>query len=285
MQEFSSTILDGTKIASLYHEKSRAIIQRYAHNVPNAKLATILVGNDPASATYVRMKHNACKKVGLEPLAIRIDNTASTDTVLNTIQELNNDPSVFGILLQHPIASHMDERLCFDSIALEKDVDGVTSSGYGKLSMGCDGIYGSCTPQGIMYLLNAYDVNLNGMNAVVVGRSPILGKPMGAMLLQANATVTMCHSRTKNLKEHVNNADLIVAAVGKKEFIQDHWIKDNAVIVDAGYHPGRVGDVMLSSDLVERCRAYTPVPGGVGPMTIAVLIYQTCKAIEKSIEK
>ena len=244
-------------------------------------LATILVGADPASATYVKMKGNACRRVGMESLAVELPAATTTEQLLAKIEQLNADSSVHGILLQHPVSAHIDERACFDAIALAKDVDGVTCLGFGRMSMG-EAAYGCATPMGIMRILRHYDITLEGQHAVVVGRSPILGKPMAMMLLQANATVTICHSRTRDLPALVKQADIIVGAVGIPEFIKADWIKDGAVVVDAGYHPGGVGDIELAS-LTERAHAYTPVPGGVGPMTINTLIMQSVESGEKSL--
>ncbi len=244
-------------------------------------LATLLVGADPASATYVKMKGNACRRVGMESLAVELPAATTTEQLLAKIEQLNADSSVHGILLQHPVSAHIDERACFDAIALAKDVDGVTCLGFGRMSMG-EAAYGCATPMGIMRLLRHYDITLEGQHAVVVGRSPILGKPMAMMLLQANATVTICHSRTRDLPALVKQADIIVGAVGIPEFIKADWIKDGAVVVDAGYHPGGVGDIELAS-LTERAHAYTPVPGGVGPMTINTLIMQSVESGEKSL--
>jgi methylenetetrahydrofolate dehydrogenase (NADP+)/methenyltetrahydrofolate cyclohydrolase len=196
---------------------------------------------------------------------------------------LNKNPDVHGILLQHPMPEQINERQCFDAIALEKDVDGVTCLGFGKMSMG-EAAYGSCTPVGIMRLLQNYKIEISGKHAVVVGRSPILGKPMALMLLNENATVTVCHSKTENLPDHIQKADILVGAVGIPRFIKSDWIKDNSVVIDAGYHPEKCGDIDL--DEVEgKCSAYTPVPGGVGPMTINTLLMQTVEACEKSIQK
>ena len=243
-------------------------------------LATILVGSDPASGTYVKMKGNACERIGMKSLKVELDENTTTDELLLKIDELNSNPEVHGILLQHPVPGQINERLCFDAIDTRKDVDGVTSLGFGKMAMG-EPAFGSCTPQGIMRLLEEYDIEISGKHAVVVGRSPILGKPMAMMLLNKHATVTICHSRTKNLKEHVLKADIVVGAVGIPKFIQSDWVKDGAVVIDAGFHPEKCGDIDLEP-LIDRCYAYTPVPGGVGPMTINTLILQTVEACELS---
>jgi len=276
-------ILDGKAIAQQTEaELSERVAQLKEKSGGNAPiLATILVGGDPASATYVRMKQNACKRVGMESIAVEMPEETTTEELLAKIDELNNNPNCHGILLQHPVPEQIEERDCFDSIALEKDVDGVTCLGFGRMAMG-EKAYGSATPQGIMRLLQAYNIPLQGKNAVVVGRSPILGKPMAMMLLNANATVTICHSRTENLADIIGRADIVVGAVGKPEFIKADWVKDGAVVVDAGYHPGGVGDIELEP-LHDRASAITPVPGGVGPMTINTLILQSVDAGEKKM--
>jgi len=245
-------------------------------------LATILVGEDPASATYVKMKGNACNRVGMESQKVLLSKETTTGQLLAEIDALNANPDVHGILLQHPVPAQIDERVCFDRIALEKDVDGVTTWGFGRMAM-LEPAFGSATPAGIMRILDHYKIPIEGKHAVVVGRSPILGKPMALMLLNKHATVTICHSRTVDLPKIVGDADIVVGAVGKPEFIKGDWIKDGAVVIDAGYHPGGIGDVELSA-VVDRCAAYTPVPGGVGPMTIATLIEQTVQAAEKMVE-
>ena len=246
-------------------------------------LATILVGEDPASATYVRMKTNACERIGMDSLKVELASDISTSELLTEIDKLNKNPDVHGILLQHPVPEQINERECFDAIALNKDVDGVTCLGFGNMSMGEDA-YGSCTPAGIMELLDHYDIEVSGKHAVVVGRSPILGKPMAMMLLNENATVTICHSKTKGLSEHIKNADILIGAVGIPKFIKSEWIKKNSVVIDAGYHPEKCGDIDLEK-ADGWCFAYTPVPGGVGPMTINTLLKQTVEACEKSIQK
>tara|TARA_B100000579_G_scaffold21397_1_gene15074 strand:- start:73 stop:906 length:834 start_codon:yes stop_codon:yes gene_type:complete len=243
-------------------------------------LATILVGSDPASATYVQMKGNACKRVGMDSIKIELSETTTTNELLEEINKLNENPNIHGILLQHPVPSQIDERKCFDAIDLSKDVDGVTCLGFGNMSMG-EKAYGSCTPQGIMRLIKHHQIQVEGKNAVVVGRSPILGKPMAMMLLNENATVTICHSRTKDLESIIKQADIIVGAVGIPQFIKSSWIKDDVVVIDAGYHPQKCGDIELT-DIKDRSLAYTPVPGGVGPMTINTLILQTLESCENS---
>ena len=244
-------------------------------------LATILVGDDPASETYVKMKGNACERIGMKSLKIELPQNTSTDELLKTVNDLNNNDEVSGILLQHPTPSGINERACFDSINIEKDVDGVTSLGFGKMAM-MEKAFGSCTPYGIMRLLKHYEIPLSGKHAVVIGRSPILGKPMAMMLLNANATVTICHSKTEDLPSVVAQADIVVGAVGIPKFIKSDWIKDNSIVVDAGYHPEKCGDIDLES-LKDRCFAYTPVPGGVGPMTINTLLLQTIESCENRI--
>ena len=278
-----ATLLDGKHVAQLTEAN---LVERVASLKANTAdrtpvLATILVGDDPASATYVKMKANACRRIGMESLAIELPASVKTNDLLREIEQLNANPDVHGILLQHPVPAHIDARAAFDMIALAKDVDGVTCLGFGRMSMG-EAAYGCATPRGIMRLLEHYEIELSGKHAVVVGRSPILGKPMAMMMLQANATVTICHSRTQNLESHIRQADVIVGAVGRPEFIRAEWIKDGAVVVDAGYHPGGVGDIELGP-LVDRVSAYTPVPGGVGPMTINTLIMQTVESGEKAL--
>lgn len=276
-------LLDGKYVAQLTEanltERVAKLKARTGDRTP--VLATILVGDDPASATYVKMKANACKRIGMESLAIELPSTTKTNDLLREIEQLNINPDVHGILLQHPVPSHIDERAAFDMIALDKDVDGVTCLGFGRMSMG-EPAYGCATPQGIMRLLEHYKLDLAGLHAVVVGRSPILGKPMAMMMLQANATVTICHSRTRDLESHIRQADLVVGAVGRPEFVRADWIKDDAIVVDAGYHPGGVGDIEIAP-LIERVKAYTPVPGGVGPMTINTLIMQTVESGESAL--
>lgn len=276
-----SLVLDGNALAKSIETDlaARVAALKTACGCEAPVLAAILVGDDPASATYVKMKGNACGRVGMASRRIDLPSATTTAELLKVIQQLNHDPQVHGILLQHPVPRQIEERTCFDAIALEKDVDGVTSLGFGRMVMG-QRAFGSATPAGIMKILDHYKIALEGRHAVVVGRSPILGKPLAMMLLNKNATVTICHSRTQGLPDLVRQADIVVGAVGKPLFIKGDWIRPGAVVIDAGYHPGRVGDVDLAA-VMETCSAYTPVPGGVGPMTIATLMSNTVDAAER----
>ncbi|MGW0966457.1 bifunctional 5,10-methylenetetrahydrofolate dehydrogenase/5,10-methenyltetrahydrofolate cyclohydrolase [Streptomyces sp. NPDC002516] len=244
-------------------------------------LATVLVGEDPASVTYVRMKRARCAKAGIESRLVGLPAGTSTAELVDVLRSLSQDPAVHGILLQHPCGPHIDERAAFEAIAPEKDVDGVTMSSFGAMSFGLPG-FASCTPGGIMRLLDEYDVDLAGRHAVVVGRSAILGKPVGMLLLARDATVTYCHSRTADLAATVREADVVVAAVGRPRLIRGEDVKPGAVVIDAGYNPGNVGDVDFEAART-RARLITPVPGGVGPMTIAVLLAQTVEAASRQL--
>jgi methylenetetrahydrofolate dehydrogenase (NADP+) / methenyltetrahydrofolate cyclohydrolase len=237
-------------------------------------LAAVLVGEDPASVTYVKMKRARCERVGIEPRLIALPPTASTAEAVEAVRGLSDDPTVDGILVQHPVPPHVDERAVFEAIAPTKDVDGVTMRSFAAMAFGLPGFV-SCTPGGIMRLLDAYSVELSGKHAVVIGRSPILGKPVGMLLLARNATVTYCHSHTEDLPSIVRDADVVVAAVGRRALVRGDWLKPGAVVIDAGY----VGDVAFD-EAVSAASLLTPVPGGVGPMTIAVLLDQTIAAAE-----
>jgi methylenetetrahydrofolate dehydrogenase (NADP+)/methenyltetrahydrofolate cyclohydrolase len=277
-----SKILDGKALAQLAEEDIKSHVSTLKENGITPTLATILVGVDPASATYVKMKQNACARLGMDSIAVELSKETSTEELLEAIDKLNHDSNVHGILLQHPVPSQINERKCFDAIDVTKDVDGVTCTGFGQMTMG-EEAFGSCTPAGIMRILEHYKIEISGKNAVVVGRSPILGKPMAMMLLNKNATVTICHSRTTNLQEHIKNADILVGAVGVPRLIQKDWIKNGAVVIDAGYHPAeKCGDIDLQ-DIDSIASAHTPVPGGVGPMTINTLILNTLLAAQKLI--
>jgi methylenetetrahydrofolate dehydrogenase (NADP+) / methenyltetrahydrofolate cyclohydrolase len=241
----------------------------------------VLVGEDPASVTYVRMKQNRSRKAGIASRHVALPATTTTAELVGVLRELSADPTVHGILLQHPVGEHIDERDAFEAIAPEKDVDGVTFASFATMSFGLPGFV-SCTPGGILRLLDAYDVDPAGKRAVVVGRSAILGKPAGMLLLARDAPVTYCHSRTRDLSAVVREADIVVAAVGRPRLIRGRDIKPGAVVLDAGYNEGNVGDVDFDT-AVERASLITPVPGGVGPMTIAVLLEQTVAAAARQL--
>jgi len=280
----TAQILDGTAIAKQVLDRcAKRVQQIVADTRATPCLATVLVGHDPASTTYVRMKQRRCESVGMQSIKIELPQDTTTDQLVDKITTLSDDPAVHGILLQHPVPSQIDERAAFEAIAPSKDVDGVTIHSFGAISLGLSQSgFGSCTPAGIIRLLQAYNVPIATRHAVVVGRSPILGKPMAMMLLASDATVTICHSKTTNLPDIVSQADLVVAAVGKPNCIAGDWIKPGAVVVDAGYNPGNIGDVDFQSASV-RASMITPVPGGVGPMTIATLIDQTSIATARQL--
>ena len=281
----SSKILDGKELAKLAEEDIKISVSKLQEHDITPTLATILVGLDPASATYVKMKQNACARLGMESIALELSKDTTTEELLESIDKLNNDKNVHGILLQHPVPSQIDERKCFDAINVQKDVDGVTCLGFGKMTMG-EEAFGSCTPAGIMRILEHYEIDISGKTAVVVGRSPILGKPMAMMLLNKNATVTICHSRTKNLEDVLKEADIIVAAIGRAHFVKKEMVKEGAIVIDVGINRLDTGKLAGDVDFeaVKKISGFiTPVPGGVGPMTITMLLWNTLTSLEKSI--
>ncbi|EIT84528.1 methylenetetrahydrofolate dehydrogenase (NADP(+)) [Fictibacillus macauensis ZFHKF-1] len=276
----NTLILDGTVVAEDMKQATKEKVDQLKNQGITPCLATILVGDDPSSETYVRMKGNACEKLGMESRRIHLPETTTTEELLQTIATLNTDDRVHGILLQHPVPPQIDERAAFEAIDLAKDVDGVTSWGFGQTALNF-GAYPSCTPAAIMAILAYYNLDVEGKHAVVVGRSPILGKPVSMLLLNANATVTTCHSKTQDLAAIVSQGDIVVAAVGKPHFIKGEWIKKGAIVIDAGYNPGNIGDADYD-ECAKHASAITPVPGGVGPVTIATLLSQTVIAAEKT---
>ena len=276
-------ILDGKEVAQASTENLLVRVKKLNGFGRAPKLVAVLVGDDPASSTYVNMKERACHSLGIETEIKRLSKDTSTAELIQIIKDLNHDEKVDGILLQHPVPNQIDEISCFNAIDIKKDVDGVTTQGFGNMSMGLDA-FGSCTPLGIMRILDHYKINLEGINALVIGRSQILGKPMAAMLLNANATVTTAHSKTQNLVDNLKNYDLVVVAVGLPKFVSADDLKQGSILIDAGYHPTeKCGDVDMTniSNIVS---AYTPVPGGVGPMTINTLMMNTIEAMEKKYE-
>ncbi|MFG2550910.1 bifunctional 5,10-methylenetetrahydrofolate dehydrogenase/5,10-methenyltetrahydrofolate cyclohydrolase [Streptomyces sp. NPDC048581] len=275
-------LMDGTALARRIVEETTKRAADLTERTGTAPcLATVLVGEDPASVTYVRMKQNRCRKAGITSRHVPLPADTTTGQLVCTLRDLSADPGVHGILLQHPMGPHIDERAAFEAIAPEKDVDGVTFASFATMSFGLPGFV-SCTPGGIMRLLDEYGVDPAGSRAVVVGRSAILGKPAGMLLLARDATVTYCHSRTTDLSAAVREADIVVAAVGRPRLIKGQDLKPGAVVIDAGYNPGNVGDVDFDS-AVERASLITPVPGGVGPMTIATLLEQTVDAAARQL--
>ena len=277
-------ILDGKKLSKIIEEELKLKVKNVKSELGwTPKLATILVGNNPASQTYVRMKVKACERVGLKSEQYILDENSTTEDVLNLINKLNRSKKVCGILLQHPVPRQVDEELCFRNIALEKDVDGVNPNSFGSVSCTKKG-FACATALGMIKLLEHYKINVEGKNAVVVGRSNIVGKPMAMLLLNKNATVTICHSKTQNLDKILKKADIVVGAVGKPNFIKAEWLKKGVVLLDAGYNPGNIGDIDMENAKL-KAKAYTPVPGGVGPMTIATLMWQTVESAMKLAEK
>lgn len=274
-------ILDGNRVATDIKDKLVDKIRRLTENGVIPCLATILVGDDPSSATYVRMKGNACERLGIRSLRINLPKHTSTDELVTTIKQLNADPDIHGILLQHPVPPQIDERAAFEAISIAKDVDGVTTLGFAQNAFGFAN-FPSCTPAAIIAILDYYAIPIEGKHAVVIGRSPILGKPVSLMLLNRNATVTTCHSKTTNLDDLVRLGDIVVAAVGKPKFVQGDWIKPGAIVLDAGYNKGNIGDVDYDNCLIQ-ASAITPVPAGVGPVTIATLLKHTVEAAETTM--
>jgi methylenetetrahydrofolate dehydrogenase (NADP+)/methenyltetrahydrofolate cyclohydrolase len=270
-------LMDGRSLAKRVRDETAAKVARIRAATGIVPcLATVLVGDDPASVTYTAMKRKRAEEIGMRSVAVELPLGTSNAEALARIRALGSDPSVHGILVQHPLPAPIDRRAAFEAIPAEKDVDGVTSAMLGRCVLGMPG-FAACTPAGVMRLLAEYRVELTGAHAVVIGRSPILGKPMAAMLINGDATVTLCHSRTRALGDLVRQTDIVIAAVGKANFVQGDWIKPGAVVVDCGYNAGNVGDVDFERAAL-RARLITPVPGGVGPMTIAVLLAQSADA-------
>ena len=273
--------MDGAAVSrSLLEETARRARRSTGEVGRRPCLAAVIVGEDPASVTYVTMKRNRCEQTGIDFRLDALPSAASTGEAVAVVRGLSEDPTVDGILVQHPVPPQVDERLVFEAIAPRKDVDGVTMHSFASMAFGRPGFV-SATPDGILRLLDAYDVGLAGAHAVVIGRSPILGMPVGMLLLRRDATVTYCHSHTRGLPEIARTADVLVAAVGRPRFVEGEWIKRGAVVIDAGYNDGPLGDVDFDGAMA-RAGLVTPVPGGVGPMTIAVLLHQTVIAAEAS---
>lgn len=273
-------ILDGKMVAKKIRQNLKSEVETLKVNGINPKLAVIMVGEDPSSKIYVRNKSIACNEVGIEYEEFLLSETTTMEELLDLIDKLNKDETIHGILLQSPIPKGLDINEAFRAIDPKKDVDGFNPFNVGKLCLGQD-TFVSCTPFGIIKLLGEYNIEIEGKNAVVVGRSNIVGKPMMQCLLNKNATVTVCHSKTKDLKEVTKKADILVVAIGRANFITKDMVKEGAVVVDVGIN--RTDDGKLCGDVefeeVSKVASYiTPVPGGVGPMTIAMLMNNIVKA-------
>lgn len=277
-------IIDGKLISQQVRDEiAKKVIERKKNGLPVPGLAVVLVGDDPASAIYVRNKHRACEKTGIYSKQIEMPEETSQEELLRTIDELNDDPNIHGILVQLPLPDHIDSEIVIERINPKKDVDGFHPYNFGHLAQKNPTLR-PCTPYGMLRMLKSTDVDLEGKNAVVIGRSNIVGLPMMLELLMKNCTVTVCHSRTRDLAGEVKRADIVVAAIGRAEFIKGDWIKDGAIVLDAGINrldTGKlVGDVEFAK-AKEHASWITPVPGGVGPMTIATLLANTLEAAEQ----
>lgn len=285
----AAKIIDGKAIAeSLREEVKEQVSQRVTKGLPAPGLATVIVGDNPASKVYVRMKHKACQEAGILSVGHELSGDASQEEVEALVKKLNKDPSIHGILVQLPLPAGLDEEQVLNSIDLHKDVDGFHPINIGRLAQkGREPLFIPATPSGVMYLLEDSGVKLEGANAVVLGRSNIVGMPVSLLLVKANSTVTICHSRTKDIPAMTRQADVLIAAVGIPEFVRGDWIKPGATIIDVGVNRVEdasrkrgyrlVGDVHYDEAL-DVAGAITPVPGGVGPMTIAMLLRNTLRA-------
>jgi len=287
----SANIIDGKQIGQEIRDGVKAAIEdRLQRGLPVPGLATVLVGENPASQVYVRNKQKACAEVGINSFGYDLPEDSTQDEVETLVRKLNADPAVNGILVQLPLPRHLDEEKVLSAIDLNKDVDGFHPINIGRLAQkGREPVFVPCTPAGCMVLLERAGAQLSGANAVVLGRSNIVGMPVALLLVKANATVTICHSRTRDLPSVVRQADILVAAIGQPEFVKKEWVKPGAIVIDVGINRKEdasakrgyrlVGDVAFD-EVSEVASAITPVPGGVGPMTIAMLLKNTLRAAE-----
>ena len=278
-----ATIIDGKILAKKIRQELKQECYELKNNGINPKLAVIMVGDDPASKVYVRNKSRACEEVGIEYEEFILKDETTQEKLIELIKKLNNDKIINGILLQSPIPKHLNINEAFKAITYMKDVDGFTPSSVGKLCIGED-TFISCTPYGVMKMFEEYNIDLTGKDVVILGRSNIVGKPLIQCCLQKNATVTVCHSKTKNLAEHTKRADVVISAIGQSKFVKADMVKDGAVVIDVGINRGEDGKLTGDVDFenVEKKASYiTPVPGGVGPMTIAMLMNNVIKATKE----
>jgi methylenetetrahydrofolate dehydrogenase (NADP+)/methenyltetrahydrofolate cyclohydrolase len=273
-------VLDGKALSLKIKNRVKEEIKNLRDKGITPGLAVVIIGDDPASHTYVRMKEKACEEVGIYSILHKMPEDISQEKILETIEMMNKNPNIDGILIQLPLPKHIDTNKILQAVTASKDVDGFQPFNIGKLSLGLD-TFIPCTPLGVMNLLEEYDIDPKGLDTCIVGASDIVGKPMMNLLLNANATVDICHIYTKNLKEHTKRADLLIVGVGKPDLITEDMVKDGAIVIDIGINRlenGKlVGDVSYES-VADKCSYITPVPGGVGPMTIAMLLQNTIKA-------
>lgn len=278
-----ATIIEGKKLAKKIRGNLKIECEELKKQGIYPKLAVIMVGNNPASKVYVKSKSKACDEIGIAYEEHLLDEKISQQELNDLIQKLNQTKEINGILLQSPLPEHLDINQAFKAISYRKDVDGFTPSSVGKLVMGGD-TFISCTPYGVMKMFEEYKIDLTGKNVVIIGRSNIVGKPLSQCCLAKNATVTICHSRTKDLKEHTKRADILIAAIGKANFVTKDMVKEGAVVIDVGINRNEEGKIIGDVDFekVEKVASYiTPVPGGVGPMTIAMLMNNVIKAAKE----
>ncbi len=276
-------ILDGKALSEKIRSDLKLQVDSLKEKGIIPKLAVIMVGDDSASKIYVRNKSKACEKVGIEFEEYLYDSSLKEEELLDLIKKLNNDPSVHGLLLQSPVPKHINIQKAFQTISPEKDVDGFNAYNVGKLAIG-EETFISCTPFGIMKFFEEYNINIEGKHAVILGRSNIVGKPMIQCMLNKNATVTVCHSKTKNLSEITKKADIIICAIGKPKFLKADMVKDEVIVIDVGINRDENGKICGDTDFEElskKASYITPVPGGVGPMTITMLLNNVVKAAQK----
>ena len=275
-------IIDGKKISQEIKDELKAKVAKMAEEGKKIALAVIQVGNDPASSVYVRNKKNACAYIGIESLSYELPEETTEEELVTLVEKLNQDDAVNGILVQLPLPKHINEEKIIQTISPTKDVDGFHMQNVGALCVGSKGFV-SCTPLGIIELLKRSGIEIAGKNCVVLGRSNIVGKPMGLLLLRENGTVTICHSKTRNIKEIAKQADILVVAIGKSKFVDETFVKEGAVVIDVGIHRNAenklCGDVDFEK-VAPHTSAITPVPGGVGPMTIAMLMNNCVSSVE-----
>ena len=282
-----ATIIDGKNLAKKIRSNLKIECDELKKKGIVPKLAVIMVGNDPASKVYVRNKSRACDEIGIQYQEHLLSDNITQEELLKLINELNKDEDVNGILLQSPIPKNLDINEAFKTITYLKDVDGFTPSSVGKLCIGED-TFVSCTPLGVIKMFEEYNIDLDGKDVVILGRSNIVGRPLIQCCLQKNATVTVCHSKTNNIKEHIKRADIIISAIGKPKFVTEDMVKDNVVVIDVGINRDENGKLVGDVDFenVEKKASYiTPVPGGVGPMTIAMLMHNVIKATKEQYKE